>query len=184
LAFFVLKRGVQILFLIVILLIPVLIFLFLKGAGENKFAIPVYYTEGVPEPQQFDCNFPVGAYSIAWADSLDVSQQVLLYFNAQKPGLNASDKRNMFRRILQNVETPLRFMVFYTGDEDVAVEGAELILEEDAEMIQRLHCMVASDTLNQFVLADTYGRIRGYYNTSLEEQDRLLVELKILNEEQ
>ncbi len=160
-----------------------LIFLFLKGAGENKFAIPVYYSQGVPDQQQFDCNYPDGSYSISWDDSLDVNQHVLMYFNKPKPDLSATDKRNLFRRILRNAKTPMRFMVFHTGDEDVEVDGAELYLLGVDELVKKLHCTVASDTLNQFILADMQGHIRGYYNTSLEEQDRLLVELKILNQE-
>jgi len=167
----------------VILLIPVLIFLFLKGAGENKFAIPVYYETGIPQQQQFDCEYPAGSYRITWPDSLEIEDPVLLFFSAPTNAFPTNEKRNIFRRIVTNSKTPLRLLVFYSGDEQVGVNGAEAIQVGEQERLDMLHCIVASDTLNQFILADQLGRIRGYYNSSLKEQDRLMVELKILDQE-
>ncbi|MDN4165170.1 SCO family protein [Cytophagales bacterium LB-30] len=50
------QKTIKGLFLITILAIPVLIFLFLKFFGSNKFEIPVYYTQGV-ESSFTECNF-------------------------------------------------------------------------------------------------------------------------------
>lgn len=52
-------RGIRILqglVLVCILLIPVLIFMFLRGFGENKYDLPVFYQNGVDNPFQ-ECQF-------------------------------------------------------------------------------------------------------------------------------
>lgn len=45
--------------LICILLIPILILLFLKGFGENKYDLPVYFEQGLEDPFG-RCNYPEG----------------------------------------------------------------------------------------------------------------------------
>ena len=177
------KKFLKFILLVLILLIPVVIFLFLKGAGENKFSIPVYYEAGIPERQKFDCDFPSGQYRINWPDSLQDSKPALMFFSDESEDLNDVEKRNMIRRISENAKTDIRTLVFYTGNGDINVSDIRRIGLEKEEFMRTLHCLVASDTLNQFILADEMGRIRGYYGTSLREQDRLLVELKILAEE-
>jgi hypothetical protein len=157
----------------------VIIFLFLKGAGENSFSIPVYYTEGIPDEQQFNCDFPNGAYQISWPDSLAIDSPVLLFYSQDKSLSDQTNKRNIFRRIVGNSKTEVELIVFNSGKPmDIpAVTGINI---SEEELRTSMHCLVASDTLNQFILVDSKGQIRGYYHTSLKEQDRLLVELEIL----
>ncbi len=161
-----------------------MIFLFLKGAGKNEFAIPVYYENGIPEDQRFDCSFGNGQYSIQWPDSLRISSPVLVYFSADDPAIPLREKENIFRRIRLNSETDLDILVFYEGESKVPADGLKQWQLEPGEFRKKLHCWLASDTVNQFSLVDDQGRIRGYYYNSLKEQDRLLVELKILFEEE
>ncbi|MTI30544.1 SCO family protein [Xanthovirga aplysinae] len=53
------RKVTKVVFLCLTLLIPVLIYLFLQGFGENKFVIPVYYESGV-ESSFEGCNFETG----------------------------------------------------------------------------------------------------------------------------
>jgi hypothetical protein len=163
--------------------LPVVIFLFLKGAGRNEFAIPVYYENGIPEEQRFDCSYANGAYYIQWPDSLAVSSPVLVYFSSGELSIPSTEKENIFRRIRSVTETDLAILVFSNGENKLPVDGIRQWDLPDSLFRERLHCWLASDTVNQFSLVDSEGRIRGYYGNSLKEQDRLLVELKILFEE-
>lgn len=52
-------RGLQILVLVCILMIPVLVVLFLRNFGENQYDIPVYFENGVEDPLA-DCDYPDG----------------------------------------------------------------------------------------------------------------------------
>lgn len=52
-------RGIRILqgfVLVCVLLIPVLIFMFLRGFGENHYDLPIFYQNGVDNPFK-ECNF-------------------------------------------------------------------------------------------------------------------------------
>ncbi len=68
--------------LLVILLLPVLIYLFLKAFGENQYAIPVLYEDGV-DSSLFQCDFEVGKqhyvpdFSFINQDGGDISGSVL-----------------------------------------------------------------------------------------------------------
>lgn len=53
------KNIIKIGVLLVILLLPVLIYLFLKAFGENQYAIPVLYEEGV-DSSLTQCDFEIG----------------------------------------------------------------------------------------------------------------------------
>jgi len=50
--------------LFVILVFPIIIFLFLKFFGDNRYQeVPVYYQNDLPENRE-DCNYPNGKYAI------------------------------------------------------------------------------------------------------------------------
>lgn len=57
------QRLTKIFILFLILAIPVLIYLFLQAFGENKFALPVFYEEGV-QSEFWSCDFPDGQHLI------------------------------------------------------------------------------------------------------------------------
>ena len=166
------NSKVKFFFLFIILMIPVIIFLVLKGLGTNQFTIPVYYSEGVPEIQQFDCEFPEDEYIINWpADFIPDTPAVIFVGDVEK-------EKNMIRRISKNRETPSS--VYLLSHQEANIDGMSAQVLDSAELKTLLHCTFASDTLNQWILVDSENRIRGYYNRSLEEQDRLLDEISIL----
>ena len=153
-------------------MIPVLIFLVLKGLGTNQFTIPVFYSAGVPEEQQFDCDFPQGEYVINWTEDFSPETPAIIFIG------NVEMEKNMIRRISKNRETPTS--VYLLSNQEAEIDGVSVQVMDSKELKTMLHCTFASDTLNQWILVDADNRIRGYYNRSLEEQDRLLDEISIL----
>ena len=166
------KNKLQFLFLFLILMIPVIIFLVLKGFGTNQFAIPVYYENGIPQEQQFDCNFAAGPYTISWPADLQPETPAAIYVG------DVAESRNMVRRIAKNRETATQ--VYLLDVQENEIDGAVSVTFDKERIQTLLHCTFASDTLNQWILVDGMNRVRGYYNQSLEEQDRLLDEISIL----
>lgn len=166
------KKKLQFFFLFAILMIPVVIFLVLKGFGSNQFTIPVYYEAGVPGEQYFGCDYSNEAYAISWPAGFEPETPAAIFIGDVKA------ERNMLRRIAGNRENSAR--IYLLDSQEANVEGAKSIVLDSAEIITLLHCTFASDTLNQWILVDEKNRIRGYYNRDLEEQDRLLDEISIL----
>jgi len=161
-------------FLTATLLIPVVIFLFLKFFGENKFDIPVFYQDGVPHTFE-NCEFPEDSQYII-KDSA-VNGPKCYVFVTDNTGLNRV--KNIKQRINQSVGK-LNIKIF-TSD-STQIKGDELSILSKEELKRKLNCAFASDTLDQIILVDKRRRIRGYYRFNREEVDRLIVESKILTD--
>jgi hypothetical protein len=144
------------------LVLPVLVFVFLKFFGRNQFEIPVYHVDKLEIPNGCDIKYDV-PYLVA--DSTLVS----LGSNARRPSLilfNAISSENSVR--LAEEMNPNKLQVVSLDD---SVKSNE----------QFLSCVFLLPDKFNAVLVDVQRRIRGYYQIeSREEMDRLLVELKIL----
>jgi len=158
------------LYLFLALLLPGLLFVFLKYQASNRFDIPIYYEEGVPE-QTSNCPIPVsGPYHVAdsvWSHLRDGKQDANVIIFSSK-GLDGSD---IARSISDEIGAGVSFTI-----------GSEL--STDSLMVARwMNCTFLMTPFRQTVLLDNRGRIRGYYDLGLrDEVDRLRVELKILLE--
>lgn len=53
-------RVIKLLYLVLLLLVPVLIYLFLQAYGTNHYDLDIYYQEGVGSTNLSSCNFVVG----------------------------------------------------------------------------------------------------------------------------
>lgn len=159
--------------LVAILLIPIVIFLFLKFFGENRFDIPVYYENGVNSEFPYCQNY-TGAYSVAGLSKENLPG-VYLFLNPNKE-FNLRGVNNIKNR-LTDALGDIGHTVFTT---DSLLRQTNVL--DTVTFRQRLNCDFVSDTLNQYILVDSKSRIRGYYNTEREEIDRLIVEMKILLE--
>ncbi len=159
--------------LVSILLIPIFIFLFLKFFGQNKFDIPVYYSEGVTSPFPFCENYS-GQYSVEGLAKENLPGVFMFFEESEEfifPQLN-----NIQNRLTESVGEV--GYTIYVRDTSLS----EVHALDSAIFNQKIHCQFISDTLNQYILVDSKSRIRGYYNPEREEIDRLIVELKILLE--
>ncbi|MEM6525000.1 MAG: hypothetical protein AAGF85_08770 [Bacteroidota bacterium] len=163
------KKFFQFLILLAILAIPVIIFLFLKSFGNNQFDIPVYYANGASRDFK-ECTYQSDPFKVPIENGNDKKANLTLFFD---------DSEQFTATNLINAQSRLETLF----PEDLSFITYELDTADDSgELIKLMHCGFVTDTVNQFILHDQYGRIRGYYNTELEELDRLIVEIKILLE--
>ena len=149
--------------LVIALLLPILIFIFLRFFGKNEFSIPTYYENGVDNP-------PAGCHR-NYDAPYQVSDSLLLGIGWSKiPVLIVADSSVSVRSDLNRLDDELTGRVqtiFLTGkDENLsALYSCDLLLKDPWKI----------------VLIDDQRRIRGYYETGTrQEMDRLAVELKIL----
>lgn len=151
------------------LLLPALVFVFLKYAGRNEFNIPVYFEEGVTKPlsgcrQNYDK--PYRITNAVWPGPYEIRRAAnVLVFPAR--GLD-------FNKLKSAIDEEF-------GPGNVWLREARVLATDSVMCNVWKKCIFFVDQPNQAVLVDTEGRIRGYYNLQLREEiDRLRVELKIL----
>ncbi|MCU0419174.1 MAG: hypothetical protein MUC38_05895 [Cyclobacteriaceae bacterium] len=153
------SKKLIVIILLVILLVPGLVFVFLRVFGKNEFDIPVYHTEGVAVWPAGCVPIIARPYRLAGAWLEDRSPTLFLTAGS------ASIVANVARVTDQ------------TGDElhPVYVTDFDSVGQND------LRCQLALEKPWNTVLVDPEGQIRGYYELSTrEETDRLIMEVKIL----
>lgn len=155
----------KLLFLFLALLLPVLIFVFLKRFGANEFSVPVYHETGVISAGP-DCDFNYDApYRVA--DSLMV-----------RLGVNDADSLCVFY-FGSSLETAMnRVATEFRGQpvRRVAVPNAGDLSEGFIR-----NCVFLMEEHTSVALVDHRNRIRGYYDGSdRDDIDRLIVEMKII----
>lgn len=155
----------KILFLFLALMLPVVVFLFLKGFGNNQFDVAPLFQEAVERPVGCDSTEYVFPYTvsdsvlsaISWSkvDSLTL----VLYDNEIAEDGKVSTQAERIRT--EFPDTKLKLI----SNTDVNFKNCAFLLK-------------ASDNA---VLIDSKKRIRGQYNLNdLDEADRLIMEIKIL----
>ena len=159
----------KLLYLFLALLLPGLIFIFLKYAGKNEFDIPVYYEQGVDNPPS-DCEQ-------IYARPYHLPETMLHFTSPKVPAANvlvfSNDDLN-FAKLKSEIDDEF-------GQGTVWLEDAHTLMKDSLKYEQWRKCIFLIRDPWQTVLFDELGRIRGYYDPRLrEEQDRLRVELKIL----
>ncbi|MFN7262144.1 MAG: hypothetical protein ACK5TU_19800 [Cyclobacteriaceae bacterium] len=149
----------KILFLSLALLLPVIVFLFLKMFGRNQFDITVYHKDSVEFmvgcERIFEAPYII-ADSIASGIGWQGNEATLISF--------AKIPSEGLMRLKEDFE-PSRLQI-------VSINEAELA---------RLKCVFLVSERYNAVLVDSKRQIRGYYQlTTREEADRLLMEISIL----
>ncbi len=192
--------------LIIILAVPVLIYLFLKGFGENEFSVPVFYTEGI-DPDSFNCGVTdqqhiVNFHSVV--SGVNYEQSVkgrLIVVDADiQPYPIPNPVGNPLQRIsdLAKVYPSIQILSLRPYDdtehnqvEEVIYVGNEwhLIPVKEEKLAAFGRCQLVFPEFDpggtawdkRLVLVDQSGRIRGYYDADdYQETDRLLLEIKII----
>lgn len=151
------------------LLLPALVFVFLKYAGRNEFNIPIYFEEGVVMPpsgcgQTYDKPYRIP--NTVWP---------VTYVTQQEAKVLVFPERGFdFNKLKSAIDEEF-------GPGNVWLKEAFLLATDSATSNVWKKCIFLVNEPNQAVLIDMEGRIRGYYDLRLrEEVDRLRVELKIL----
>jgi protein SCO1/2 len=174
------RQSSKIIVLVLTLAFPVLVYLFLKSFGENRFNLPIYYSEA-PETEFCDeMTFPHRAE----VDAIDFSegQATLIFFSAN---IQSDDIQELFRVAAKynQVQLVLLSDQQLTGDGFllVGLERSQYLHVADCELIMNGELDAALPLNEKAVLVDSNGQIRGYYQTTeLDDLDRLEVELDIL----
>jgi protein SCO1 len=184
-------------YLFLLILLPVLIFLFLKGFGKNQFDIPVLYPNGVIDTlEQVSCIDRSPGQYIAKAPELELGVVKIIQFEETdgpvlKTRLEELEKvqdifyKNSKMRLTtylnntsiqaNSISNYNRRITFY----DQFWKFEEL---DSATWSSLKSCaLIMTELDNRVVLVDAENKIRGYYNImEREETDRLILELRIL----
>jgi len=174
----------KILFLIAALIIPSMVYIFLRGFGDNKFEIPVYYSKGVKIE---GCGVNSDSTHLVKFEHYKLEGSQLFYF---PQWVNSKEFYRQCKRI-QNKPYNVTFIAI--SDTTLQNElGNTLVVADKAYLYKIANCglvfgqevAITSPIYNQLVLVDAKKRIRGYYDgADLEDMDRLDVELDILRKE-
>lgn len=200
----------KVFFLLLILCLPVAIFLFLKGFGENKFSVTKYYQKTVPA--RSGCVAPAVPYHIKAFDVFSDSTQMpisfsdftVLYF--YKSHIHPSDMMVNMSRVFETFMDNDRVGIYsiYPQQADTAKKITEdyiqqsvnastakwqLVEMERSEYDSLITCALRMDEHESgradIVLLDKEQSIRGYYQSDqVLETDTLILELRILLKEE
>ena len=188
------KKG---LYLFLLILLPALIFLFLKGFGRNEFQIPIYYTNGIGDTlRQVTCLERNTDQYIVKSPELEMGITKVIHFERMdgpvlKTRLEELEKvQDVF---YNNPDIQMMSYLNQASIQNNAITGYNQRVtfmdqfwhfkELDSTSWSNLkYCgMVMSDLDNRVILVDAKNRIRGYYNImEREETDRLILEVRIL----
>ena len=197
------KKGLKVVLLSIILILPVLIYLFLRTFGENRYDLPVYPQAAVEITGcgVFEPSYRVTQLPCDHADPITLTgHDYLLHFPATDRE-NRTKEGNEIRRFLQKTSQYSFTLVTFAAKPDstywhnlkgLAKDGGpewtvSSRCEDVVDQIQR--CTLLSSLADvksgapagRLVLLDKEGSIRGYYVPSdKEEIDRLIIELDIL----
>lgn len=182
------SKYLKIIILFFALLLPVCIFLFLRIFGSNEFNIPIYY-QTQTELDSIGCEGLKAPYQLLEVifDGIEGNKNVKLngittvIFMASDSVIDKELKRQLNRVQDRLPEQMVNLqLVGWSNVEDVKGWNTDQIEKLSFQTIKR--CVLLSSRDNQFVLIDSGGNIRGYYGSrEVEEVDRLIVEVKILN---
>ncbi|HYG02463.1 MAG TPA: hypothetical protein VD927_08450 [Chryseosolibacter sp.] len=157
--------GKKIIILFLGLLLPILIFLFLRMFGKNEFDVPVPHEDGVID-KPADCN-------LAYGQPYILDDTVIEKFTEQQ---NEHLLLVHFGEPIKKLTTLLaeNAEVIYVNEGEV-----DFASESHKQFIQR--CILLMPEKVDVVLVDNQKRIRGYYDLDdRDEIDRLDAELVIL----
>ena len=158
-------------YLFLALLLPGLIFVFLKYGAKNQFDVPIYYVGGVASTVD-DCPLPKSRPYVLpdslWAlGKVSHAQSLVMIF-----GQADIDTQALATAINEEL-----------GDGIITFLFDNMLSLDSMVVIKWRNCVFMVKAPMQTVLVDKEGRIRGYYDIQTREEiDRLRLELKIILE--
>ncbi|QSE97103.1 hypothetical protein [Fulvivirga lutea] len=170
------NKSIKIAFLIVMLAIPAGIFTFLKLFGNNQFQVEVFYEEGLSGVEG-SCFQTEGQYYVI--DSV-LKQTGKLRVVAFVDTNDVLELNNIYNRLNSLFDDNVDLIGFI--DSTSTIESSIFKVTKVENITNIRECHFISDQRNKLVLVDSKNRIRGYYTRDLDEIDRLIVELKIIIE--
>ncbi|UXX79922.1 hypothetical protein N7E81_02230 [Reichenbachiella carrageenanivorans] len=192
-------NKIKIIMLFVILVFPVLIYLFLQSFGKNKFAIPVYYEQGVlakdgcptlPNGQPYHVDEAavnqllgisqqqsVSVYEIGNTDTESLKNNLYTFLEKYK------DKKEVQLLSIKALNDTIFTRTRYDAWQRYNLADSNLMRLGRCILHLDLNSQLKADS--GLVLVDQQQQIRGYYDPlELKEIDRLNTEIYILLSEQ
>jgi len=155
-------------YLFLALLLPVCVFLFLRGFGKNEFFVKPLYVDDYP-PTLEGCN-PYGKKPYVLPDSIlkkysnNEDSLTVIFF-----GMLEGEAANQFRRVQEEMQ-----------DQGVST----VAIKDTVSNSPIMRCVFFLQHPVDVVLFDTRGTIRGNYAASdRDEIDRLLTEITIIQKQ-
>ncbi len=190
------SNKIKPIFLVLIILLPAVIFLFLKSFGSNQFDIPVYYQSGVVDTLDNNCGRSTAVpYLVNTKPASQVVHKIYHFEKSKSPELEF--RLQELERIQNAIGSNNGVLLFSFLNNPAISKSAFDNLDDRINYDPSFwsirpvnpatydvfkNCeLVMSDIDDRVVLVDNREQIRGYYDISdREETDRLIVELKIL----
>ncbi|MBT1705243.1 hypothetical protein [Chryseosolibacter indicus] len=159
-------RSKKLIFLFVALLLPVLIFVFLRIFGKNQFEVPLIFEEGVTDVPS-ECNFEYTSPYVlpdSLVNKLSIAENKLTI-------LTFARETQALRRVVEGLN----------DDGRITMLNGNALGFKNENLVK--NCVLLLKSPNDVVLFDGQKQIRGYYDSrDRDELDRLEAELKILLE--
>lgn len=179
----------KLLFLFFALLLPILIFLFLKSFGKNEFEVPALFADSVTVPVACNVYSYTAPYlitdsvlhEISW-NSQD-SLTIIVFDDGNKN--NQHERGISMTRIFDQFKTePLHVVHVYNTIPvaDGKVNRLTAISLTGEDFYRTRNCVFLLNPENDAVIVDRKKRIRGQYNlTKRDDADRMIMqEMNIL----
>ena len=188
-------------FLFLILVLPIIIYLFLQGFGKNHFAIPIYFQSGIEKPLD-GCSVTASQETYQLNTDL-ISELIQAPYNNNQISVFELGNENS-EKLRNNLYT---FLDKYKDHEKIKLISIRSISDTlnksnrysawkrynlpDSNLLKLGRCILQLEINKSLkadsglILVDQNQRIRGYYDPMvLKEIDRLNTELYILLNEQ
>lgn len=162
------------------LLLPAIVFVFLKFFGKNEFAVEPLFQDTV--------QVPPNCYGITYTTPYTVADSVLTKLQWSAKGIslviiedsiskNQKEQSIQIKRVFQEFShDPLNIVIF---TEELG--ASEKISLAHNDLLRFRNCIFLLDNEKNALLIDSWKRVVGQYDvTDREDTDRLMLELKII----
>ena len=174
----------KILLLFFALLLPLLIFFFLKTFGKNEFDVPVLFADSVTAPVACNLYTYQAPYvipdSILKNTSWNNQDSLTIYVFEDGDKEKKHERSIHVTRIFEQFENvPLRVVCIYKQDVSAGFKASTLtsIGMSGDDFNRTRNCVFLLSPENDAVIVDRQKRIRGQYNLSKrQDADRMIME--------
>lgn len=158
------KQSIKIIFLILVFVLPLGVFVFLKLFGRNEFDVAPLYVSDAP-PKRADCDLD---YTLPYLVPDSVKQSYNLLADSLTViflGPLTGEGQNQLDRVREQTTT----------------DHVQIIHPAKADRELERRCIFLLDSGMDVVMLDRRGAIRGHYTAAdRDEMDRLLTEITII----
>ena len=155
-----------------------MIFVFLKFFGKNEFDVPVMFTSGPQAMPAFCDEESVAPYRVPEHSAISLNEITAVAFLAGQEGNKLTDYRFQLKRLVTEFEgSGFNLVLVDTirshADPEIRMLGSEAYLRE-------MRCRYLLPDGFHAALIDDKRQIRGQYEATQKDTERMAVEVKIL----